>query len=831
MRNDPREIAFVVPTVVGLTARTAVIAALTLILSASLAAIPRAAHADIGLLDGPKVKAKLAVPLRARPFDLRDVRLLDGPFLRAMELDKAYLLALEPDRLLHTFRLNAGLPSTAQPLGGWEEPGSEVRGHTLGHYLSALALMHASTGDESLRERAERIVAALADCQEALKSGYLSAYPESFIDRVERLQRVWAPYYTLHKILAGLLDVHVHCEDRKALEVAKRFADWVIARNDRLSDEEMQNMLGNEHGGMNEVLANLHALTGEERYLKISRRFNHRDVIGPASERVDRLTGLHANTQIPKFVGTARQYELTGDESLRTASEFFWNTVVYERSYAIGGHSDGEAFSPKERLSEAFGPSTTETCNTYNMLKLTRHIFAWEPRASVADYYERALLNHILCSQDPSSGMVCYYVPLRSGSRKTYSTPNDSFWCCVGTGIENHAKYGDSIYFHDGADTLFVNLFIASELRWKAKGLTLRQETRFPDVADGRARVRLVLEPEAPVDLTLNVRWPFWATSGFAVRVNGEGQGQDQGQGGEQKSEGGPSSYVSLTRTWKRGDAVEIDLPFSLRTEGFRDNPRRFAFLDGPLVLAAEIDPSKPIPAILADDPLAALKPLPGVPSTFIGSPAAFRRPGGPGVAVKLEPFFKVHGGRHYVVYWDQLTPEEMEARERARREEAERRRALDERTVDRVVPHDRESEEAHALKGEGTGSGEFRDRSWRHAVDGGWFSYELKVLADAAQELLVTYWGSDGGGRVFDILVDGETVATQRLEGNRPDAFHDETYPLPAGLLREEGTGKAKEKVVVRFQAHPGATAGGAFDVRVLRKGGKVGDGEKPEK
>ncbi len=273
--------------------------------------------------------------------------------------------------------------------------------------------MYASTGDEKLKEKASAVVAGLAECQAKLGNGYLSAFPESFFDRVEAQKPVWAPYYTLHKIYAGLLDMYVHCDNAQALEVCKKFADWVIARNSKLSDEQMQKMLGNEHGGMNEVLANLYGLTGEEKYLKIAQRFNHMAVIGPAGQRTDKLTGLHANTQIPKFVGTARQYELTGQELLKTASTFFWDTVVHERSYVIGGHSDGEAFSPKEKLSQAFGPSTTETCNTYNMLKLTRHLFAWEPSCEYADYYERALYNHILASQDPKTGGMCYYVPLR----------------------------------------------------------------------------------------------------------------------------------------------------------------------------------------------------------------------------------------------------------------------------------------------------------------------------------------------------------------------------------------------------------------------------------
>jgi DUF1680 family protein len=773
-----------------------------LVAAAATIMLARWAHADALCQDNPKLKGPNKVPLKVSAFDLREVRLLDGPFKHAMQLDHKYLLSLDVDRLLRNFRVNAGLPSSAEPLGGWEEPKCELRGHFVGHYLTACALMYASTGDERLKQKGDAVVAGLAECQAKIGTGYLSAYPEEFFDRVEAQKRVWAPYYTLHKIYAGLLDMYVYCDNQQALEVCKKFADWVITRNGRLSDEQMQRMLSNEHGGMNEVLANLYGLTGEEKYLKIAQRFNHMAVIGPASKRQDRLTGLHANTQIPKFVGTARQYELTGEDWLKTASLFFWDTVVKERSYVIGGNSDNEGFSPKERLSEALGPNTTETCNTYNMLKLTRHLFCWDPRVEYADYYERALYNHILASQNPETGMMCYFVPLRSGSSKSYSRPLDSFWCCTGTGIENHAKYGDSIYFHDGQRELYVNLFIASELNWKAKGLKLRQETKFPL----EPSTRLVLTCENPLELSLNIRHPSWATSGFEVRVNGQPQAVP--------SE--PGSYVVLKRTWQSGDTVKVSTPFSLRMEGFRDNPHRLAFLHGPLVLCAEVPQGGPYPAVVAEEGklLSGLKPVPGKPSTFEGSAEVFRVPGDKQPrGVTLEPFYAMHGGRHYVVYWDVLTPAQWKAREEEYRAEAARQKELDARTVDCVVPGHEQNERDHGLKGEQTAAGEFGGRQWRHATDGGWFSWEVKVLADKPQELRVTYWGSDGGNRLFDVLIDGQELATQRLKNNKPGRFYDEVYPLPAEVT------KGKDKVTVRFRAHPGAWAGGVFGLRVAKK------------
>ena len=736
------------------------------------------------------------IVFQAEPFALTQVRLLDGPFKHAQELDHQYLLSLDPDRLLHTFRINAGIPTTAQPLGGWEDPKCELRGHFVGHYLSACGLMYASTGDERLKQKAAAVVAGLAECQAKLGNGYLSAYPESFLDRVETLKPVWAPYYTLHKVYAGLQNVYVYCGNQQALEVCKRFADWVIARNGKLTDAQMQAMLGNEHGGMNETLANLYGLTGDARYLAIARRFNHMQVIGPASKRQDRLTGLHANTQIPKFIGTARQYELTGEEWFKTASTFFWDTVVNERSYVIGGHSDGEHFSPKEKLSEALGPDTTETCNTYNMLKLTRHLFCWDPQPQYADYYERALYNHILCSQHPETGMMCYYLPLRSGSNKNYNGPLDSFWCCTGTGVENHAKYGESIYFHKQCD-LYVNLFIASELDWKAKGVKVRQETKYPD----EPWTRLVFTSDQPHQFGLHVRHPWWATEKFEICVNGE----------KQAVESKPGSYAVLSRDWKSGDTLDVSMPFTLRTEGFRDNPRRFAFMHGPLVLAAQVAPGRPFPVIVADEKqlLASLQPVAGKPSTFTGPASIFRVPGD-NKGVTLEPLYKIHGDRHYVVYFDWFTPAQWQAREAEYREEAAREKALAGRTIDVVNPGEEQNERDHGLKSQRSGHGLFNGRKWRDAADG-WFSWDLKVPGDKPLELRVTYWGSNVG-RLFDILIDGKKLATQKLQDEHPGQFYDETYLIPAERI------KGKAKITVRFQARPGSTAGGVFECRLMK-------------
>jgi DUF1680 family protein len=755
--------------------------------------------------------AEAAAP-SVRPFPLERVRLLDGPFRSAQDRVRDYLLSLDVDRLLHTFRLNAGIASTAAPLGGWEEPKGELRGHFTGHYLSACALMYAATGDERLKKKADALVAGLADVQEKLgPSGYLSAYPETFIDRVERRERVWAPYYTLHKILAGLLDVYVHDHNDQALAVAREFGDWVVARNAKLSPEAMQAMLGNEHGGMNESLANLYALTGERKYLDASLRFNHDRLLGPAADGIDNLTGLHANTQVPKFIGNARQYEITGQERLRNAARFFWDTVVHERSYVIGGHSDGEMFSPKETLSRAFGPNTTETCNTYNMIKLTHHLFGIDPRIEYADYLERALINHVLASNDPDTGMMCYYVPLRPGSSKVYSTRLDSFWCCTGTGVENPARYGESVFFHDGQRALYVAVPIASELKWPEKGLALRVETAYP--ASDTARI--LVTADAPVTLAIHLRHPSWVEPDktFHVDVNGEAVSTGSRAG----------SWLAIDRTWKTGDVITLVTPFSLRTEGFRDNPNRLAFLNGPVVLAAEIKPERPSPVIVGRvaDVIKTAAPRPGSPNTFELDAAHFRVLGGSiDAPVRLEPFYAMHDHRPYTVYFDVLNADAWQAQEDQYRERQERERAIDARTVDVVHPGREQDERDHGVTGERTSSGPFQDRHYRHATNGGWFSWKLRAEPNKEQEVWVTYWGDDAGARVFDVLLDGVKLATERLNREKPGAMFVRKYPVP----QEVFNGRKLDALTLRFQAHPENYAGGVFEARIVRAADEKG-------
>ena len=762
----------------------------------------------------PAVRDKVA--LEAVPFPLTDVRLLDGPFKQAQRLDAEYLLSLEPDRLLHTFRVNAGLPSSAAPLGGWEAPDVELRGHTVGHYLSALALMWAATGDERFKSRADQMVAELATIQDALAkrfhAGYLSAFPEEFFDRVEARQKVWAPYYTIHKIMAGLLDVHQLCDNRQALAVVSKMADWVALRVDRLTDDQMQAALGTEFGGMNEALANLYAATGNTEYLRLARKFEHKAIFDPLLRHDDPLNGLHANTQFPKIIGAAREYELTGEPRYRDIATFFWDRVVHHRSFVTGGNSDGEAFFPEEEFSKHLGASSAETCNTYNMLKLTRHIFEWSPSAEAMDYYERGLFNHILPSQDPETGMVIYYCPLRPGAWKSYATPNDSFWCCVGTGMENHTKYGDTIYFHNDRDrSLLVNLFIPSELTWKDQGVVVRQETRFPE----EDATHLTVTAARPTPLALSVRYPSWAASGMTLTVNGQAQPVSGARG----------SYVTIDREWKSGDRVDLRLPMTLRTEAMPDNPKMIAVMYGPLVLAGDLGrdgldairrygPSAPpigrvktpvIPALVGD--------VSGITKKITSDPARPLQFKTTGLAqphdVTLVPFYRIVDQR-YTVYWNVYSPEEWKARGAAAAAADARRGDVERRTIDRVVVDDTASEQAHALKSENATDGFFEARKTREAR-GGWFSYELKIAGDAPVAIVATYRGGEGRRRVFDVLVDDQKIATESLEYHPAEEL-DREYSIRGAIIR------GKDRVTVKFQSRPDTTAGALIEVRTVR-------------
>jgi uncharacterized protein len=592
------------------------------------------------------------VPARVKPFALGQVRLTAGPLHDAQEWNRDYLHRLSADRLLHNFRVTAGLPSTAQPLGGWEKPDCEVRGHFAGHFLSACGLMHASTGDAELKAKGDMMVAELAKCQAKLGGGYLSAFPTELFDRVKVRKKVWAPYYTLHKVMAGLLDMHLHCGNKQALEVVEGIAGWVDAWSAPIPEAQMQKILGEEYGGMNEVLYNLAAVTGNERWAKAGDRFTKKWFFNPLALRRDELRGLHVNTHVPQVIGAARRYELTGDVRFHDVADYFWYEVTGARCYATGGTSNGEGWLTQPRhLAEELKQdvATAECCCVYNMLKLTRHLYQWSGDPRYFDYYERVLLNHRLGTIHPKTGATMYYLSHTPRAWKTFSTENDSFWCCTGTGVEEYSKLGDSIYFHDD-DGLYVNLFVASELNWREKNLSLIQKTSFPE----ESGTTLSISVAKPTQLTQRLRVPAWLASDAVVKLNGKAL----------EVSASPGSYLAIKRVWQNGDRVELALPMALRAEPLPDDRSLQAFCYGPLVLAGDMGDEGLTPAkIIGPEgpemektPFAVpeVKPAGTELAAWIkpdgGKPLAFRITGQPN-EFHLAPLNTIFD-RRYSIYW-----------------------------------------------------------------------------------------------------------------------------------------------------------------------------------
>ena len=733
-----------------------------------------------------------AIAFRTQPFPLSAVRLLDGVFRDEQERDRQYLHAVDTDRLLHMFRVTAGLPSSAEPLGGWESPQIELRGHFTGHFLSACALMVASTGDAALRKKASTLVVELAKCQSALgSSGYLSAFAEGLIDRVESGVAVWAPWYTLHKMFAGLLDMHVLCGDRKALEVLLKLTAWARKRTDRLDDEHMQRMLRVEFGGMPEVFWNLYAVTGDPAHAALACRFDHAAVLDPLADHRDQLKGLHANTQIPKVLAAARAYELCGAHRDHEIAMFFWHQVVNARTYATGGTSNFEYWrSEPYQLARFMGPNDHECCCTHNMLRLTRQLFSWTAAAEYADFYERALFNGILGTHHPRMlGAFMYYVSMRSGLFRIFCDTDSSYVCCSGTGIESFAKLGDSIYFHDDKG-IHVNLFIPSEVTWAAKGVTLTQTTRFPDEACTELRIKT----KKPVTFTLRVRVPGWATSGVSAAINGKQAAVSDCQ----------SSFLCIRRAWHNGDRVRIDMPMSLQLHRVQDNNSLVWLTYGPLVLAGALgakgmaaelqdglgsacyalnkdSAAGDVPVLVADkqDNVASwVKRVPGAPLSFMTVKS------GKPHDVKLMPFHRITG-RRYAIYWHLCTQAEWRAAQSARK-------ALPLGVIDRVAINDDASELEHNFQAYRHECGEHNGKPWVRSND--WFRYDLAVKPGSDTTLDATFCGLDTGC-VCDLCIDGELLQTNPFEGTGKDEFRDVAWVIPATMT------KGKTHVAVMFK------------------------------
>jgi len=762
-------------------------------------------------------------------FPLEDVTLLDGPFKHARDLNIEVLLKYDVDRLLAPYRKEAGLPEKAECYPNW----SGLDGHVGGHYLSAMAMNYAATGNEECKERMEYMLSELKECQEANAVnnsewgvGYVGGFPNS-AKLWEAFKKgdfsiynsSWAPFYNLHKMYAGLRDAWLYCDNEDAKAMFLDFCDWGITLTSALSDEQMQSMLNMEHGGMDEVFADAYQMTGDEKYLTAAKRYSHRQFLDPLSEGIDNLDNKHANTQIPKFVGFERVAELSGNEKYDKAGSFFWETVTANRSLAFGGNSRREHFPGKTSCIDFVNVNDgPESCNSYNMLKLTEDLFRIHPSAKYVDYYERTLYNHILSTQHPEHGGYVYFTPARPRHYRVYSAPNEAMWCCVGTGMENHGKYNQFIYTHL-KDTLFLNLFIASELNWKEKGVKIRQETNFP--LEEQTKLTIT---EGSSGFTLMVRYPGWVNKGaLKITVNGK----------EIPYSALPSSYVSINREWKKGDVVQIILPMHNSIEHIPNVPEYIAFMHGPVLLGAKTG-TEDLSGLIADDgrwgqyaageylpvdkaPILIeddlqniankLEPIKDKPLNFKLNVKMINP-----MELTLEPFYQIHDAR-YMMYWLALTNDGYQAYVDSLANIEKEKLSLEKRTIDYVATGEQQPETDHAMQNENSGTGNTMNEFYRDARNEGWFSYDLATNSETNLSLFVRYWGAEWGSRKFDIYIDDEKLVTEDNTGRwNLSMFKNVVYPIPDSLA------KGKSHVRVKFQALPHNTAGAVYVVRLLR-------------
>lgn len=759
---------------------------------------------------------KNAVRDVARPFPLSSVRVTGGPLKRAQDLNAEYLLKLEPDRMMAYYRKRAGLEPKAQGYTGWDGDGRNLTGHIAGHYLSGVSLMFAATGDGRFKERADYIVREMKEVQDKNGDGYLGALEglrEKFAEVAKGnikstffdLNGLWSPWYTLHKTYAGLRDAYRFTGNRTALELEIKYAAWAETILSKLTPEQTQQMLNTEFGGMNEVLADLYADTGDKRWLNLSRRFDHHAFLDPLKRREDKLAGQHGNTQVPKMLGVLMQYIYTGEKSDGVAAEFFWDAVVNDHSYATGGHGKDEYFGPPDQLAERVDGRTNETCNVYNMLKMTRRLFALRPDIKYAEFEERALFNHILASIDPEDGRTCYMVPVGRGVRREYQEMFRSFTCCVGSGMESHSLHGDGIYFESG-DRLWVNIYVPSTASWTSAGATLAMDTTFP--AGDTATLKFTMKK--PKAFTLALRRPSWAESGFDVRVNGNSV----------KPMPGPGSYVEATRTWKTGDTVTLVLPKTLRVEGLADNKDRVALMWGPLVLAGDLGPERrsgpaeTIPSLVTSEkPVTEwLQPVPDSVGVF-RTAGVGRGTDGQTKDVEFVPFYRLHR-RTYAVYWDLYTPEGFTRKTGELALEKAKLQRLEAATVSFLQPGDPEREKSFYLQGEETAADRAMGRMGRRGKK--WFSFDLPVDSSRPMALVVTYGTEERAKRSFEVFVDGQRLGEGTIEryppGSPSGRFYDVDYKIPVDLVKE------KKKLTIRFQATGGNETATVYGIRIIR-------------
>jgi uncharacterized protein len=764
-------------------------------------------------------------------FPLRDVTLLDGPFKHARDLNIQTLLKYDLDRLLAPYRKEAGLPAKASFYPNWEG----LDGHIGGHYLSAMAMNYAATDNAECKRRMEYMITELKACQEANEinnndwgKGYVGGVPKSKViwgtlqkGDFTAYRSTWAPWYNLHKLYAGLRDAWIYTGNKDARTIFLKFCDWGINITSSLTDAQMQSMLDSEQGGMNEIFADAYQISGDEKYLITAKRFSHRMLLDPMSSDIDNLDNKHANTQIPKAIGFQRIAELTHDKKFTEAGSFFWETGTGKRSLAFGGNSRREFFpsasSCIDFINDVEGP---ESCNSYNMLKLTEDLFRTNPSAKYADYYERTLYNHILSTQHPEHGGYVYFTPARPRHYRVYSAPNEAMWCCVGTGMENHGKYNQFIYSHKH-DSLFLNLFIASELDWKERGVKIRQETRFPDEEQTKLTVT-----KGSSHFNLMIRYPSWVKDGdLRITVNGKAISFNAH----------PSSYIVVNRLWKAGDEIKVLLPMHNSIEHLPNVPSYIAIMRGPILLGAktgtedlqgliaddsrwgQIPSGKKLPVdkapIIIEDDISKiadeLVPVKDKPLTFTAPGLKMINP----INVVLEPFYRIHDAR-YMMYWMSLTNIQCRSYIDSLAVQEKEKMELQKRTIDFVAPGEQQPEADHAMQKENSNSGNNMDEFWRDARYEGYFSYDIATNKESDLSMIVRYWGTERGDRKFDIYIDSTKLVSENNTGRwNQNKFQDVEYPIPNTLIN------GKNSIRVKFQALPGANAGPVFYIRLARK------------
>ena len=765
-------------------------------------------------------------------FPLGDITLLDGPLKHARDLNVQVLLKYDCDRMLAPYRKEAGLQPRKPSYPNWDG----LDGHVGGHYLSALAI-NAATGNEECRKRMEYMISELQLVLDA-NNQRPEAWCHNYIGGVPNSAKMWtafskgdfgpyfgtwAPFYNIHKMYAGLRDAWLYCGNEQAKNLFLKFCDWAVDITRDLNDEQMEKMLGNEHGGMNEVLADAYAITGEQKYLDCARRFSHRMLLVPLENGKDCLDNMHANTQIPKVIGYQRIAELAHDVQYHNASEYFWEIVTRQRSLALGGNSRREHFPTKENcidyINDIDGP---ESCNTYNMLKLTEDLNRVKPNGMYGDFYETAMFNHILSAQHPQHGGYVYFTSARPRHYRNYSAPNEAMWCCVGTGMEDHGKYGQFVWTHDKGvkaedDALYVNLFVASELNWKDRKMVIRQQTAFP-----YAETSVVEVAKGKGTFILKVRKPSWCEN-FTVK----GVGFDADSYEE-------NGFVCIKRKWKKGDQVKISMPMHAYIKPMINVPQYVAIMYGPILLGMKTG-TEDMRSLIADDsrfgqyaggkklaldeaPILLpkhlddiaknLKPVPGKPLHFKLATHMENTIDG-----ELQPFFEIHDSR-YMMYWLALGENDYKAYMQKLADEEKARQALEARTVDKVNPGEQQPETDHRMETDDSNKGNTEGIFFRDAKDGHYFSYLMQTKGETNLSLQLKFWGQDEWRTSeFDIYVNDKLLCSVNNSHRwRTTQFKTVDYAIPSEFV------KGKKEIRVKFVAHKGKQVGQIYGVRLVK-------------